>query len=219
MKLYGSIASPYVARTVMFARIKGIDLPLESPLGGGTRTPEYLAIGKMPSLDIDGNCIAESEVICEYLEDTHQGKPGLPQDPVHRARSRLVSRIVDLYLAPAIGPLFRNMNPAKRDTAAVESAAAELAKGVGYLEHFMGPGPFVVADKPTLGDCALGPYTVLLKKAVFANFPNIPDFTNGNGRLATWWKAVQGDANCGVVIREYSEAVDAFMKAMAARSQ
>ena len=32
MKLYGAIASPYVARVVMYAKIKGVDLPLmEAP--------------------------------------------------------------------------------------------------------------------------------------------------------------------------------------------
>ena len=33
MKLYGAIASPYVTRVVMLARIKGIDLPLENVPG------------------------------------------------------------------------------------------------------------------------------------------------------------------------------------------
>ena len=56
MKLYGAIASPYVARVVMYAKIKGVDLPLmEAP--GGIKSPEYLKlnpIGKMPTLDLDG---------------------------------------------------------------------------------------------------------------------------------------------------------------------
>ena len=34
MKLYGALASPYVARVAMFASLKGIDLPMESPPGG-----------------------------------------------------------------------------------------------------------------------------------------------------------------------------------------
>jgi hypothetical protein len=29
MKLIGAIASPYITRVVMFARIKGVDLPLK----------------------------------------------------------------------------------------------------------------------------------------------------------------------------------------------
>ena len=56
MKLIGAIASPYVTRVVMFARLKGVDLPLESPPGGTPRSDEYLAmtpIGKIPSLEVD----------------------------------------------------------------------------------------------------------------------------------------------------------------------
>ena len=93
MKLYGAIASPYVARVVMFARIKGIDLtPTEAP--GGIKSAEYLKlnpIGKMPTLEVDGQGIGESTIICDYLEDTLPQKPGLPTEPLNapgRASSR-----------------------------------------------------------------------------------------------------------------------------------
>ncbi len=220
MKLYGAIASPYVTRVVMFARIKGVDLPLGDIPGGSPRSDEYRAfnpIGKIPSLDVDGQCIAESEVICEYLEDAWPDRSGLPADSLDRATSRVVARIVDLYIAPHISTLFRQMNPATRDQAVIDSTAAELAKGFGYLEHFMGTGPFCVADEPSLGDCALAPYMMLLKKSVFGTFEEIPDPTDGGGRLAAWWTAVQGDASCRATIDEYGAAVDGFMKAMGAR--
>lgn len=220
MKLYGALASPYVLRVVLFARLKDIDLPLAATPGGSPRSPEYLAfnpIGKIPSLEVDGQCIPESEVICEYLQDLYPEKPGLPSDRLGRARSRLVSRIVDTYIAPQIGPFFRNMNPASRDQAAVEAAAAELKKTFGYFEHFMGPGPFCVGAEPTLGDCALGPHMVLLKKMVFTNFPAVADPTQGSSRLAKWWQAMQSHATCKAALDEYATALDGFMKAMAAR--
>ena len=115
----------------------------------------------MPS-QFDGG-IGESTIICDYLEDVYPQKPGLPKDPIERARSRLVARIVDLYIAPAVGPLFRQMNPATRDAAAVEKAAAEIAKTYGYAEHAMGSGPFCVGATPTLGDCALSTTTKMMK--------------------------------------------------------
>lgn len=220
MKLYGAIASPYVARVVMFAKLKGIDLPLSEAPGGGIKSPEYLKlnpIGKMPTLEVGGYGIAESAIICAYLEDTHPEKPGLPKDPLDRAKSRLVSRIVDIYLTASVGPFFRQLNPANRDPKALDTAASELHKVFGYFEHFMGPGPFAVAGQPTLGDCALAPYMVLVKKVVFGNFKEVTDPTAGTGRLAHWWKAVSAHADLKPVLDQYSTAVDGFMKAMAAR--
>jgi glutathione S-transferase len=221
MKLYGALASPYVLRVVLFARLKEVDLPLVQTPGGSPRSPEYLAfnpIGKIPSLDVDGRCIPESEVICEYLEDMYPKKAGLPADKLERAGSRLISRIVDTYVAPQVAPFFRNMNPASRDQAAVDAAGAELKKAFGYLEQFMGAGPFCVGAQPTLGDCALAPYMVLLKKMVFANFPNVADPTQA-GRLAKWWQAIQGHEVCKSLTDEYVTALESFMKAMAARGR
>jgi glutathione S-transferase len=222
MKLYGAIASPYVTRVLMFARIKGVDLAISETPGGNIKSPEYLKlnpIGKVPTLEVSGFGIPESAVICDYLEDAHPQKSGLPKDPVDRAKSRLVARLVDLYLAPAVGTFFRQMNPVTRDQKAVDTATADLNKVFGYLEHFMGPGPFAVAAQPTLGDCALAPYILLTRKLVFANFPNVKDPTTGTGRLAKWWNAVQGHPELKGLLDEYSTAVDSFSKAMAARAR
>lgn len=221
MKLLGAIASPYVARALMFARIKGVDLPLEPiPGDGSTRSGEFLAlnpIGKMPTLVVGDAVLAESEVICEYIEDMHPDPSGMPADPMGRARSRLISRITDLYIAPHTSTLFRQMNPANRDQSVIDATAADIAKAYGYAEHFMGDGPFCVGAKPTLGDCALAPYTMLLKKSVFPVFAEIKDPTEGDGRIATWWQALQGNEICKATVDEYGAAFDKFMKAMSAR--
>lgn len=220
MKLYGALASPYVTRVVMLARVKGIDVPLVGIPGDSPRSSEYLAInpiGKIPSLEVDGHCIPESETICEYLEEAAGGNAGLPEDPLERATSRTISRIVDLYIAPHTSTFFSQMNPAKRDAAVVAAATEALNKGLGYLEHFMGPGPFCVGAEPTLGDCAAAPYLMLIKKVVFDNFPEIADPTEGDGRLASWWQAIQGHSACKSTVDEYAAAVDGFMKVMAAR--
>jgi glutathione S-transferase len=217
MKLIGAIASPYVTRVVMFARIKGVDLPLVDTPGGSPRSDEYLAltpIGKIPSLDVDGRILAESEVICEYIEDAYPEKSGFPRDNFDRATSRLIARIVDLYISPDVGPMFRQLNPANRDEASVEKAAGDFAKYFGFLEHFMGAGPFCVADTPTLGDCALAPSMMLMKKVIFPNFDPIVDPTEGKGRLSDWWRAIEADPICGETVGEYGLAVDGFMKAM-----
>ena len=214
MKLYGALASPYVARVLMFGKLKGIDVPQEPPLGGSPAQPEYRAftpIGKIPSLDVDGMCIPESETICEYLEDAYPEPSGMPADPLGKATSRTISRIVDLYMAPVSSVLARQVKPEKRDAAVVDEQAATLEKVWGYFEHFMGEGPYAVADKPTLGDCALGPHMAMFKVLVFDNFDNIPDPTLQGGRLQTWWEAMNSVEEHKAFLEEYTAAFDKMM--------
>jgi len=214
MKLYGALASPYVARVLLFARIKGVDLPQADLPGGSPTSPDYrlfTPIGKIPSLDVDGQCIPESETICEYLEDAFPQPSGLPADALGRAQSRTVSRIVDLYMAPISGALARQVNPEKRDAAVVAANAEAMAKVCTYLEHFMGDGPFAVGDKPTLGDCALGPHMSMFKVLVFDNFAEIPDPTTQGGRLQTWWDAMQADDTCRALLDDYAVAFEKMM--------
>jgi len=221
MKLLGAIASPYVTRVLMFSRLKGVDLPLEPIPGESPRSDEYRAmtpIGKMPALVVNGKVLAESEVICEFIEDAHPEPSGLPADAFGRATSRLISRITDLYIAPNTSTMFRQMNPAGRDPEVVATTAQAFADGFGYVEHFMGEGPFCVGAAPTLGDCSLAPYMMLLKKSVFAFFDEVSDPTEGDGRLAAWWGAIQGNEICKATVDEYADAVDGFMKGMGART-
>ena len=124
MKLYGSIGSPYVARVVMCARAKGLDLEPEMP-EGGLKSAQYLSmnpLGKMPVLDVDGVGISESEVICEYLEDAFPERTLRPANPLDRARARLISRTFDLYVMSQTSALFRQLNPAARNQADVDAA-------------------------------------------------------------------------------------------------
>ncbi len=216
MKLYGSIASPYVARVVMFADLKGVALPME-PAPGGMGSDEYKAInptGKIPALEIDGpngkQCIAESTVICDYLEAAHPEPALIPADPLEQAQTRMIARMTDLYVAPHNTPLNR-MGP-NRDEGLIEQQAALFAQGFHYIESFMGPGPFAVGTTPTLGDCALAPFIIMLKENIFANFPEVADPTAGEGRLAEWWQALQAHADCRKTLDHYAVELEKFLK-------
>jgi len=214
MKLYGALASPYVARVLLFAQLKGIDLPQGELPGGSPGSADYkkfTPIGKIPSLEVDGRCIPESETICEYLEDRFPEKSGLPADAFGRAQSRTISRIVDLYMSPISGALARQVKPEKRDAAIVEQNAEAAEKVWSYLDHFMGDGPYAVGSEPTLGDCALGPHMVMFKVLVFENFPEISDPTLQGGRLQTWWDAMQGNDACRTLLDDYAVAFDKMM--------
>jgi len=214
MKMFGALASPYVARVAMFADLKGIDLPMESA-PGGMGSDEYKRFnptGKIPSLEDGGQCIAESTVICDYLEAKFPEPALIPAEPLAQAQTRMIARMTDLYVAPHNTPLSRMRKPEQRDQVIIDQHAGEFAKGFGYIERFMGPGPFAVGDAPTLGDCALAPFIGMLKRTVFANFEEVADPTVGQGRLADWWSAVQSHSGCNQSIAAYDEALESFLQ-------
>ena len=51
--------------------------------------------GLVPTLVHDGNAIAESTLICEYLDDAFPAPPLKPDNPADRARMRMWSKVVD----------------------------------------------------------------------------------------------------------------------------
>ena len=213
MKLYGALASPYVARVAMVARLKGLELAMESA-PGGMGSDEYKQInptGKIPALQTDEGLIAESEVIAEYLEDRFPDPSLLPGDALLRAHSRAISRVTDLYVAPHNSGLMQQRDPANRDQAFVDNVANEFRKAFTYLAHFMGPGPFAAGSSPSLGDCAAAPFLVMLKRTVFPYFEEIPDPTETSERLRVWWQALQQHEKCSGAMEEYDAALEEFL--------
>ncbi len=81
----------------------------------------------------------------------------------------------------------------------------------------MGPGPFAAGSTPSLGDCALAPYMVLMRQLVYANFPSINDPTEQPGRLQDWWNAVSNDPILAPAMTEYDAAFKEFVKMLMAR--
>ena len=66
-------------------------------------TPEYLKLnpsGVIPALVDDGRPIAESGVICEYLDDIKPEPPLRPADPYERAQMRLWVKYADDFCLP-----------------------------------------------------------------------------------------------------------------------
>jgi glutathione S-transferase len=60
--------------------------------------PEYLKLnpkGLVPTLVHEGNAIAESTLICEYIDDVFPAPPLKPDNPADRARMRMWSKFVD----------------------------------------------------------------------------------------------------------------------------
>jgi len=168
-KLYDAPLSPFSARCRIQIYAKGLAIEVAPP-PGGVGSDEFRRIcplGKVPALDLGpGQVLPESEVICEYLEDAHPTPPMRPSDPLARARGRLLSRFVDLYLVPPLTALFGQVNPKTRDAKLVSDKLAELLMRLDQLEGLVGPGPYAADRTLGLADCALAPIFFFLVRLV-----------------------------------------------------
>lgn len=218
MILYGAALSPYVARVLLQIRHKGLEVDRAEPPGGSIKSPEYLALnpyGKMPTLAHGATAVIESEVICEYLEERFPTVPMLPTDAAGRARSRTISRAVDLYVMPGLLGLLGQLNPATRDKAVVEQKMADIAKGLDGLEHFL-VGPWAIGPTMTLADCALVPTCFYLDRFMPA-FGRVDPYER-HPRLGAVWRTAKGDPMVTALLTEMEASLEAFLKRRAANA-
>ncbi len=215
MKLYGSIASPYVARVAMALHAKGMNVAAEAPPGGGIKSPEYLKInplGKMPAIEDNGRHLIESIVILDYLEDAYPNPALLPANAVDRANVRLMGRLTDTYVVPQLGPLFRNMNPAARNAAEVDASVAGLRKVVGDMEHFVSAsGPYLCGATVSQADCAVAPSLQTL--TIVLGMFGVTNLLDATPKLARYAKFIVTDKVCAPVLKQQSDAFRAVMSA------
>ena len=99
-RLYGFSLSNYYNLVKLTLLEKG--LPFEEVPVFPPPKPEFLQkspLGKIPCLEIEaGRYLSESQVILDYLEDTHPEPALYPEDPYARAKVRELMRVMELYL-------------------------------------------------------------------------------------------------------------------------
>ncbi len=213
MKLYNANLSPYSSRVRIAIYAK--NLPVEIvPVPGGLGSAEYKKtnpLGKAPALEVDGQVVIESEVIVEYLEDRFPTPSLRPADPLARARMRALSRFADLYLAPPLGALFGQMNPATRDAKLVSEKLAELELRLDQLESLIVAGPYAAGPELTLADCALCPVFFFLARVMPLVGGKPP--LDGRPRLATVAETTARHPAVARVLDEIGAAMAERMKA------
>jgi glutathione S-transferase len=113
VKFYNSLGpNPRLVR--MFMLEKGIELPLEEVdiMAGENRQAGYLSknpAGELPALELDdGSVIAETTVICEYLEDQNPEPPLIGSSANARANVRMWTRRVELAVTGPMTDAFRS---------------------------------------------------------------------------------------------------------------
>jgi len=209
MQLYSVNLSPFAARVRAAIYAKGADIAIVPPPASGIKSPEYLALnpmGRIPVLQLDdGSTLPESETILEYIEDKFPAKPLRPGTPEAAAKGRLLARVADLYVLTHLFTLFPHMNPKTRDQAVVDAECEKLDAGLGYLDGFLGEGPYALGDSLSAADCTLIP--TLFFVGVAAQALGKPELVSGHPKLAAYMGALQKDAIAQKVTAELQAAL------------
>jgi glutathione S-transferase len=117
---------------------------------------ERSPMGKVPILELEGGGrLAESQVICEYLEDAYPEKPLLPREPYARAKVRELIAVMELHVELQARRLYGMVFFGKPvDEALKQAVEPELAKGVRALKQLVKFDPYIAGATLTLADCA-----------------------------------------------------------------
>jgi glutathione S-transferase len=207
MKLYNTNLSPYTARVRLLINVKGLNVELADP--PGFRTDAFRAInpiGRIPALELDdGTVLPESEVICEYLEDMYPTPSLRPASPKDRAHARLMARMSDIYLMPALRPLIFKLFGRPISEQAVAEAMPNVQIALRDLEALIGEGGYASSGQLTHADGALCASLFFLHN-ILPRF-DVPKPLEGYPRLAAYWAAIGKNPHVARILGEMQEAL------------
>jgi glutathione S-transferase len=157
LKLCGFHISNYHNKVRIALLEKGVPCE-EDPSCAPCQEDGFLArtpMGKVPFLELDGTTLAESQVICEYLEETYPQKPLYPWDPLARAKVRELIVLIELHVELVARRLYGQVffgKPADEDVK--QSVEKDLVKGIRALRARARFDPYIAGSGLTLADCA-----------------------------------------------------------------
>ncbi|AVR67467.1 MULTISPECIES: glutathione S-transferase family protein [Pseudomonas aeruginosa group] len=173
--LYGAPLSPFVRKVRLLLAEKRLDYQLEviAPFGQPAWYREISPLGRIPALRDGDLALADSSVICQYLEERYPEHPPLcGEDPASRATVRWLEKYADYELAPqATLTVFRNrvLKPAMGQRCEEEDVRRALQERLpahfDYLENTLGDRTFFVGDRLSLADLAIASQLVNLGHA------------------------------------------------------
>ena len=167
LKLGGFAVSNYYNKVKVALLEKGV--PFEEEFRMTSQESEMLVrspMGKVPYLDIDGQHLCESQVICEFLEDKYPEKPLYPKDALERARVRELITVMELHMELVARRLYPQAffgGTATEETK--KQVEKDLAKGVRAFKQLAKFSPFVAGANLSLADCSAGVHLPLVSLA------------------------------------------------------
>ncbi|WP_339039312.1 glutathione S-transferase family protein [Bradyrhizobium symbiodeficiens] len=180
LKLISHKLCPYVQRAVIALKEKGV--PFERVDIDLANKPDWFLklspLGKVPVLVVmtdEGEvALFESNVICEYIEETQAGLELHPADALKRAEHRAWME----FGSAILGDLWGLETTA--DPAMFESKRQALVAKFARVEAALGAGPFFASEAFSLVDAAFAPifryfdvFDELTELGIFKDLPKV----------------------------------------------
>jgi glutathione S-transferase len=175
--LYGASPSPFVRKIRIVLAEKGLPYTLEPvvhhlfPPGFDRISKTISPLGKIPGYRDDDVTLADSSVVCAYLERVHPEPPLYPADPVAYARALWFEEYADSGLAPVLTmkifvrkvllPRFFDQPPDATDIQRVLDE--ELPPLFDYLESQICTAQAIVGTAFSIGDIGIATQFVNLR--------------------------------------------------------
>src|SRR5580704_16801205 len=160
MKLFTFATSPYARKVRMVLEYKGIECGMIERCYSLDRKPDLLEASERAEVPVlvldDGRTIADSTIICEYLEDAHPRPPVFPTDPFERARMRAIDDLCDRTFDATVFGYFLGVvrSTAPESKAMKDAGRAEFKALLARLESELEDRDFFSGAALSLADFA-----------------------------------------------------------------
>jgi glutathione S-transferase len=118
-------------------------------------------VSKIPVLELDdGQLLAESSIIIEYLDGASDKGPRLiPTERMAALRVRYLDRVADQYVNNQFMKVFFDARrpQAERDSTGVAEARKMIERAYGLLDETLAKSTWLAGDAFSLADCAAAP--------------------------------------------------------------
>ena len=209
LKLISHKLCPYVQRAVIALKEKGV--PFERIDIDLANKPDWFLkispLGKVPVLVVTTDkgevALFESNVICEYIEETQGGAKLHPVDPLKRAEHRAWMEFGSAILGDLWGL------ETTTDAATFESKRQALAAKFARVEAALGAGPFFAGAPFSLVDAVFAP--IFRYFDVFDELADLQVFTD-TPKVIAWRRALAAHPSViGAAPADYAQRLRAFL--------
>ena len=176
VQIIGSYISPYVRKVLVVLHLKSIEYRIDPivPFYGDERFSRVSPVRRIPVLIDDRVTLADSSVICQYLEDRFPSPAVFPRDIVDRANARWLEEFADTRMGEVfIWRLFNQLVinrfvwGQRTDQSIVDRAInEEIPSILDYLEGWVPIDAFLFGDL-SIADISIAAF---FRNAAFARY-------------------------------------------------